>query len=202
MQDLHERTALARHDLGALAAADALAGIAGHRHRARWAVAGAEPALPAFPEWRIAEGIPLLRSPTEGQDIAADYQSLGLTLGRHPLALLRTRLGRRGVSTASDLQELPDSSRVHAAGIVTTRQRPGSAAGVTFVTLEDETGYINLIVWRQLAERQRRVLLEARLLGVWGQVQRQGDVLHVVAARLEDYSDLLGELPTRSRDFA
>ena len=202
VQDLHERTALAHHDLGALAAADALAGIAGHRHRARWAVAGAEPALPAFPEWRIAEGIPLLRSPTEGQDIAADYQSLGLTLGRHPLALLRTRLGRRGVSTASDLQELPDSSRVHAAGIVTTRQRPGSAAGVTFVTLEDETGYINLIVWRQLAERQRRVLLEARLLGVWGQVQRQGDVLHVVAARLEDYSDLLGELPTRSRDFA
>jgi error-prone DNA polymerase len=150
---------------------------------------------------RIAEGIPLLRAPTEGQDIAADYQSLGLTLGRHPLALLRTRLRRQGISTAIDLQEVRDEASVHTAGIVTTRQRPASAGGVTFVTLEDETGYVNLIVWRQLAERQRRVLLESRLLGVWGRIQRQGDVLHLVAMRLEDLSALLGRLPTRGRDF-
>jgi error-prone DNA polymerase len=149
----------------------------------------------------IAEGIPLLRAPTEGQDIAADYQSLGLTLGRHPLALLRTRLRRRGIRTAIELQELRDKARVRTAGIVTTRQRPGSAAGVTFVTLEDETGYVNLIVWRRLAERQRQVLLGSRLLGVWGQVQRQGDVLHVVAIGLEDFSALLGQLPMPSRDF-
>jgi error-prone DNA polymerase len=150
---------------------------------------------------RIAEGIPLLRAPTEGQDIAADYQSLGLTLGRHPLALLRARFRRQGVSTALDLQEMRHASRVRTVGIVTTRQRPASAGGVTFVTLEDETGYINLIVWRQLGERQRRVLLESRLMGVWGEVQRQGDVLHVVALRLEDRSALLGELPASSRDF-
>jgi error-prone DNA polymerase len=155
-----------------------------------------------LPVLRIAEGLPLLRAPTEGQDIAADYQSLGLTLGRHPLALLRARLRRQGISTAMELQEVCDEARVHTAGIVTTRQRPASAGGVTFVTLEDETGYVNLIVWRQLADRQRRVLLESRLLGVWGQVQRQGDVLHLVAKRLEDLSALLGQLPAPSRDFS
>ncbi len=202
VQDVAGRTGLASHELAALAASGALAGIAGHRHRAHWAVAGAEPPLPVFPVLQIAEGIPLLRAPSEGQDIAADYQSLGLTLGRHPLALLRARLRRLGISTAIELQEARDEARVHAAGIVTTRQRPGSAGGVTFVTLEDETGYINLIVWRELAERQRRVLLESRLMGVRGRVQRQGDVLHVVALRLEDHSALLGQLPSRSRDFA
>jgi len=202
VQDLHERAGLPQQELGALAAAGALAGIAGHRHRARWAVAGTEPPVPALPVLRIAEGIPLLRAPTEGQDIAADYQSLGLTLGRHPLALLRTRLRRQGISTAIELQEARDEARVHTAGIVTTRQRPASAGGVTFVTLEDETGYVNLIVWQQLAELQRRVLLESRLLGVWGRVQRQGDVLHLVAMRLQDLSALLGQLPTRGRDFS
>jgi error-prone DNA polymerase len=201
VQELHERTGMARQELGALATAGALAGIAGHRHRARWAVAGAEPPLPVLPALHIAEGIPLLRAPTEAQDIAADYHSLGLTLGRHPMALLRTRLDRRGIRTAIEVQELHDKAQVRTAGIVTTRQRPGSAKGVTFVTLEDETGYVNLIVWRRLAERQRRVLLGSRLLGVWGQVQRQGDVLHVVAIGLEDYSMLLGQLPTASRDF-
>ncbi|MBN8280147.1 MAG: error-prone DNA polymerase, partial [Gammaproteobacteria bacterium] len=169
---------------------------------AHWAVAGIEPPLPVFPAVAIAEGLPLLRAPTEGQDLVADYQSLGLTLGRHPLALLRGRLRRQGLCTASELQEARDEARVHTAGIVTTRQRPGSAEGVTFVTLEDETGYINLIVWRRLAERQRRVLLESRLLGVWGEVQRQGDVLHVIATHLEDHSGLLGALPSRSRDFS
>ncbi len=202
VQDLHERASLPQQQLGALASAGALADIAGHRFRARWAVAGTQPPLPILPVLKIAEGLPLLRAPTEGQDIAADYQSLGLTLGRHPLALLRARLRRRGISTAMELQEVRDRARVHAAGIVTTRQRPGSAGGVTFVTLEDETGYVNLIVWRQLAERQRQVLLESSLLGVWGQVQRQGDVLHVVAMRLEDHSALLGQLPSRSRDFS
>ncbi len=202
VQDLHERAGLPRQELGALAAAGALGGIAGHRHRARWAVAGAELPLPLLPVLQIAEGLPLLRAPTEAQDIAADYQSLGLTLGRHPLALLRAHLRRAAISSASELQEAGNGVRVRAAGIVTMRQRPASAGGVTFVTLEDETGYINLIVWRQLAERQRRVLLEARLLGVWGQLQRQGDVLHLVARRLEDLSSLLGQLQTPSRDFS
>jgi error-prone DNA polymerase len=201
-QDLQERAALSPPELGALAAANALLAIAGHRHRARWAVAGVETQrLPVLDQVRFAEGLPLLHAPTEGQDIAGDYNSLGLTLGRHPLNLLRARLTRLGIRTAAGLHEAADEDELWVAGIVTTRQRPGSAGGVTFVTLEDETGYVNLIVWKQLAEKQRRPLLEARLLAARGRVQRQGDVLHLIAGELRDHTALLGRLLTRSRDF-
>jgi error-prone DNA polymerase len=201
VQDISERARLRSQDLGALAACGALLPIAGHRHRAGWAVAGIELPLPLLPRICIAEGIPLLRSPTEGEDIAADYESQGLTLGRHPLALLRGRLRREQVRSAADIWDLAHGSLVHAAGLVITRQRPGSANGVIFVTLEDETGHINLIVWQSIAERQRRILLQSALMGVWGEVQRDGDVLHVIAGRLEDYSPLLGRFRTGSRDF-
>ncbi len=201
VQDFAERTRLGARDLGALAAAGALGSIAGHRYRAGWNVAGVEPPLPLMPRPRIAEGIPLLPSPTEGEDVAADYESLGLTLRRHPLELLRSRLGRKRILSAAEVKERVPGSLVHAAGLVITRQRPGSASGVIFVTLEDETGHLNLIVWPSLAERQRQVLLRAALLGVWGRVQREGDVLHVIAGRLEDHSSLLGGLRMRSRDF-
>ena len=200
-QSLAERAALGRVDLEALAAAGALAGLAGHRHRAAWQVSGVEPPLPVLPQIAIAEGLPLLRAPREGEDLIADYRSLGLTLGRHPLALLRPRLAAAGWLPAAELWQRPAGERVRTGGIVVTRQRPGSAAGVTFVTVEDETGQVNLIVWKALGDRQRRVLLGARLLGVAGTLQREGDVLHVVAKRLEDRSALLGELDVRARDF-
>jgi error-prone DNA polymerase len=200
-QDLTERAVIKRPDLEALAAADALRSIAGHRHRAAWDVAGAEQPLPVLPQVRIAEGVPLLRAPTEGEGIAADYASVGLTLRRHPLALLRGRLHKQGILSAAEVWEARRDSLVHAAGLVITRQRPGSANGVIFVTLEDETGHVNLIVWERIAERQRRILLESRLLGVWGRVQRDGDVLHIIAGRLEDHSGMLGRLAARSRDF-
>lgn len=96
---------------------------------------------------------------------------------------------------------MENGAAVRVAGIVINRQRPGTAKGVTFMTLEDETGQVNLVVWRKVAERQRKIFLGARLLGVTGVLQRQGDVLHLVAGRLEDHSALLGRLPTRSRDF-
>jgi error-prone DNA polymerase len=201
VQALAARAALGRGDLEALAAAGALASLAGHRHRAAWRVTGVERPLPLLPSPDIAEGLPLLRAPREGEDIVADYRALGLTLGRHPLALLRPRLVSLGWVTAAGLWDSPDGARVRAGGIVVTRQRPGSASGVTFVTVEDETGQANLIVWKSLGDRQRRVLLGARLLGVSGVVQREGDVLHVVAHRLEDRSPLLGELEARARDF-
>jgi error-prone DNA polymerase len=201
VQGLAERAALERSDLEALSAAGALAGLAGNRHRAAWRVTGVERPLPLLPGLHIPEGVPLLRAPREGEDIVADYRATGLTLGRHPLALLRPRLASDGWLTAAALWELPDGERVRTGGIVVTRQRPGSASGVTFVTVEDETGQANLIVWQSLGERQRRVLLGSRLLGVSGEVQREGDVLHVIARRLEDRSALLGELTTRSRDF-
>ncbi len=201
VQALAERAGLERGDLDALAAAGALAGLAGHRHRAAWQVSGVEPPLPLLPQLRIAEGLPLLRAPTEGEDVVADYRAVGLTLGRHPLALLRPRLESAGWRTAASLWDCASGERVRTGGIVLSRQRPGSAAGVTFVTLEDESGHVNLIVWKAVAERQRRVLLGSRLLGVTGTVQREGDVLHVIVKRLEDRSALLGELQARARNF-
>jgi len=200
--DLAERAALDRRDLEALAASDALAGIAGHRYRAFWQVSGVERALPLLgADTAVPEGIPLLRAPREGHDIVADYGSLGLSLRRHPLALLRKRLEARGIVPTEMLWDLPTGRRVTTAGLVITRQRPGSASGVTFVTMEDETGHVNLIVWKRVAEEQRAALLGSRLLEVRGALQREGDVLHVIAQRLTDLSALLGELAFESRDF-
>ena len=201
VQDLARRARLPRRDLAALAAAGALAGFAGHRHRAAWRVLGIEPPLPLLHEAGHVEGIPLLRAPTEGQDIVADYRALGLTLARHPLALLRPRLAACAWLPAADVARLPDGTQVKTGGIVVTRQRPGSASGVIFVTLEDETGYLNLVVWSRVADRQRKTLLGARLLGVAGRLQREGDVLHVVVERLEDRSALLGALAAPARNF-
>jgi error-prone DNA polymerase len=201
VQDLLERTSLDQRDCSALAAADALADIADHRHQARWQVAGHEPPLPLLPSIKIPEGLPLLKTPTEGQSVAADYNSLGLTLRRHPLALLRKRLRRHSISNADELRYMPDNRLVHVAGLVVTRQRPSSTKNVTFVTLEDETGCINLIVWEAVAERQRWVLLNAVLLGVCGRLQRQDGVTHVIASQLEDHTSLLEGLTAKSRDF-
>jgi error-prone DNA polymerase len=142
-----------------------------------------------------------LPAPREGQDIAADYRSLGLTLGRHPLVLLRPQLGRRRVCTAAALAGLPDGRLVRVAGIVTHRQRPGTASGVVFVTLEDETGSVNLVVWPRVLEAQREAVLGARLMLVHGRLQAADGVIHVVAGRIEDQSGLLGGLPVASRDF-
>jgi error-prone DNA polymerase len=201
IEDLALRAGLDQGDMGALAAAGALKCLTAHRHRARWEVAGIDRGAPLFAGTRLAEGIPLLRRPTEGEDIVADYAATGLTLGRHPLALLRASLQERGVRSAAAVAGLANDAWAFAAGLVITRQRPASAAGVVFVTLEDETGYLNLIVWEKLALRQRRVLLESRLLGVRGRVQRDGQVLHLVARELVDLSALLGNLRAQSRDF-
>jgi error-prone DNA polymerase len=200
--DLAERAVLDRRDLEALAAADALAALAGHRHRAVWQVNGVERALPLLPaETVVDEGVPLLRPPREGQDIVADYGSTGLSLRRHPLALLRDKLVKRGVIPHQELWAQPNGRLVTTAGLVITRQRPGSASGVIFVTLEDETGYVNLIVWERVAIAQRAALLESRLLLVRGKLQREGDVQHVIAQRLTNLSALLGDLLVASRNF-
>ena len=199
--DCSKRAALNQSDLQRLAAAGALATLAGHRHNAHWLAAGAQALPQLLLNMPIIEALPQLPAPTEGQDILADYTSTGLTLGRHPLALLRPRLTRMKLITAADLALLADGDNVRAAGIVTCRQRPGTASGVVFVTLEDETGYVNVVVWSKLVERQRRELLGARLMGVEGKLQREGGVIHLVARRLTDHTRLLGTLATASRDF-
>ncbi len=201
MTEFVARTSLDRGDLAALAAADAFQSLAGNRHQARWEMLGVEVPTTLFKSFKFQEGVPLLVRPGEGEDVVADYNSIGLSLGRHPMALLRDRLRRRNVRNASEIAELPDGALIRTAGLVITRQRPGTASGVTFVTLEDETGYINLIVWQKTAEAQRKALLESRLLAVTGKLQRQDGVLHVIAKRLSDQSGLLGKLLVRSRDF-
>ena len=200
--DLAVRAGLSRRDLDLLAAADALSSLAGHRRQAAWA------ATAAVAQGDLFDGVPLLAepaadlpAPNEGENLVADYRSLGLTLRRHPLALLRAHLAERRFLSAGQLQAGPDRLLARAAGIVTGRQRPGTASGIVFVTLEDETGYTNVVVRPELAERQRRELLGARLLGVYGQLEAKSGVVHLLAKRLVDLSSWLGRLPTTSRDF-
>jgi error-prone DNA polymerase len=201
VQDLTLRAGLARRELEALADAAAMRELSGNRHLTFWQVAGTEQELPLAPAPRAAEGTPLLAPPSEGQNIAADYRSHGLTLGRHPLALLREGLAAEHVVTAAELRDLPHGRVVRVAGIVTARQRPQSAGGVMFVTLEDETGYVNLIVWERVWSRARRIANNSRLLEVRGMLQKEAEVVHVVAKRLVDRTALLGNVVTQSRDF-
>lgn len=203
IQQLSEGAQLDRGDLRALAAANAFEDLAGHRARAHWEVAGVEVPLPLAPvsDEPLGETPSLLRAPSEGEGIVADYQAIGLTLGRHPLSLLRARLRQRRICSAQEVAGTPNGAHVRAAGIVITRQRPGSASGVTFCTLEDETGHLNLVVWERVGETYRRALLQARLLEAAGQVQRESGVLHLIVDHLADLTPLLGDLTTQSRDF-
>jgi error-prone DNA polymerase len=208
VEDLAQRAGLDAGDLKALAAADALAALAGHRRQQVWDASALHraPALlraaPTHEDW-----LDLPEAP-EGEAIVHDYAATGLTLRRHPLALLRPRLAALRLQTAAALQAAPDGRLVRACGIVTVRQQPGTAKGVVFVTLEDETGTVNVIVWKALRERFRRDLLHARLLAVHGTWQRDeatgGQVRHLIAGYLKDLTPLLGRLADAgmaSRDF-
>ena len=202
LADLCRRAGLDERARACLADAGALRGLAGHRHRARWAIAGIEAQRPLFatlPE--TAEARVALPLPAVGEDLLADYATLGTTLGPHPLALLRSRLRARRCRSSRELPALEHGQRLRVAGLVTGRQKPGTASGVIFVTLEDEFGLVNVVVWSDLAERQRRPLVESRLLEVEGRLESREGVHHLIARRLTDLSALLGELDVRSRDF-
>ncbi|MGB5603127.1 MAG: error-prone DNA polymerase [Gammaproteobacteria bacterium] len=201
VQDMATRAKLNKKDMECLAAANALKSLTGDRHRAYWQIAGIENNIPIFETPQFLEGDVMLPIPSEGQNITADYATTGLTLGRHPLALLRDRLSRRRIRKAEELWELNNDTKVTTAGLVICRQRPGSANNVVFVTLEDETGQTNVVVWPQLAERQARELLNAHLLCVQGSIQQEDGVLHLIAFRLQDLSTWLGDLSVHSRDF-
>ncbi|NMG71250.1 error-prone DNA polymerase [Parazoarcus communis] len=199
--DLAQRARLEPAVLQRLAAGGALRLLAGHRRQAVWQAAGNAP-LPgilngtAAPETTLA-----LQQPSEAEELHADYHRLGFTLGRHPLALLRDTLRGLRFLSASEIMQCSDRMLARGAGIVTCRQRPGTAKGTLFITLEDETGLTNVIVRPELIERQRRALLGARLLGVYGQISRQGQVVHLIAGRVVDHSAMLGLLDVHSRDF-
>ena len=199
--ELCERTGIDRRQQELLAEAGALRGLAGHRHRAKWAVAGVEPQLPLFGRASPAEEAVVLPVPSVAENLQSDYARTGLSLGPHPLQLIRPRLRAARFADSRSLRGQPHQSPVRAAGLVTQRQRPQTASGVTFITIEDEHGAINVVVWSQVAERQRRAYLEARLLGVEGQWECVDGVAHLIARRLTDMSAWLGELDSRSRDF-
>jgi error-prone DNA polymerase len=200
--DLGERARLDARAQEQLADAGALRGLAGDRHRARWAVAGVEKQLGLFAGLpRQEEDAVALPKPTVGEDLQADYNSLGTTLGPHPLALLRGELKARRCRSSRELLDLEHGRPVSVAGLVTGRQRPSTASGVTFVTLEDEFGNVNVVVWRDLAERHRKVLVGSQLLKVDGRWEKEGEVRHLIAGRLSDLSPLLDGITVRSRDF-
>jgi len=207
--DVSRRACLDRGEINALAAADAFASLIGHRRKALWAALGLAADAPRTAS--LTAGAPIRESqvdllpPSEGQNIVADYERTSLTLRRHPLALLRRRFDSMRLVPAAGINGTRHKQSIRTTGIVTCRQRPSTASGVTFVTLEDETGTINVVVWRTTAEEYRRELLGSTLLTVYGHVERieteSVPVIHVIARRLVDHSALLGRLTVRSHDF-
>ena len=208
VEDLALRADLDVGDVDALAAADALMSLAGHRRQQSWQAAALHRAPALLRNAPINEAWLDLPAAREGEEIVFDYAATGLTLRRHPLALLRHRLDKMNVQTAVNLHDLPDGRAVTACGLVTLRQRPHTAKGTTFLTIEDETGCVNVIVWKSVHEQQREALLKSRLLAVGGIWQRDvdsgGQVRNLVARRLSDLTPLLGRLAQAwggSRDF-
>ncbi len=199
--DLARRARLSKRELDLLAQADALQALAGHRHAARWAALGHERAPELLADAPRQEFDVRLPAPSEGQEILSDYRSTRLTLRRHPVSLLRDRLDRLGVVRNAETRGLQDKQRLSVCGLVMFRQRPQTAKGVMFMTLEDETGIVNLVVWAKLLEEQRAAAIGGSFLVVEGELQKQEEVIHVVARRFHDHSDWIGELPYLSRDF-
>lgn len=201
IDDLAHRAELDQFDLGALARANALLPLTGHRRQAKWEVAAMTPPPVLLRNAPIIEAPLQLPPAAEGQEIVADYHSTGLTLNRHPLALLRPRLKKMNLSTALEMKGFADRKIARTTGIVTMRQRPPTAKGTMFVTLEDETGITNVIIWPALVEKQRKEVLNAQLMTVYGIWQTKEGVHHLVAKRIVDHSYLLGDLSVTSRDF-
>ena len=210
LADLRRRAGVSAAALDRLARADAFGSLELDRRGALWRAIGLDrtgreldlPPLFAWAEGRTAPAEPGVALPrmTLGQEVAEDYASLRLTLRRHPLALLRPWLDRRVVK-AERLAAIDDGRRVEVAGLVLVRQRPGTASGVIFITIEDESGVANLVVWPAVFERFRRIVLGAQLMLVRGKVQKEGLVIHIVAETLIDRTDLLRRLAETDHDI-
>ncbi|MEX1220518.1 MAG: error-prone DNA polymerase [Idiomarina sp.] len=195
-------TGISGIDLDKLAASDTLSALAGHRYQTRWqALALQEAQLPLFGNAGGVASQEVLPAPDELSDIAEDYQALGVSLRRHPLALLREQGHLKGCKTAAELPGCRHKQLVHLAGIVTCRQRPGTSGGVTFLTLEDETGNANVVIWLVIARKFRAAYLTARVLQVTGVLETDGEVTHVIAAKLSDITNSLDRIAPKSRDF-
>lgn len=201
VEEMAQRASLTKRGLSKLADSGALASISGHRHAARWAASGVHRMDGVLTGGNATELDAALPKPRESQELTADYRSLGLTLGRHPMALLRPRFDEHRVLRSDRLPHVRDGAIVRVAGIVTHRQRPGTASGVVFATLEDEAGITNLIIWPKVLDEQREAVLGSRLMIVKGEPQSEQGVIHIVARTVQDFSNWLGSLETSSRDF-
>ena len=200
VQDLAERAGLDKGQVRALAEAGALKGLAGHRNRARWEAMAARAQNDLLAPAAIAEPRISIRPPSASDNLLDDYASLGLSLDQHPIKLLRRQFGPR-VRRALELKDIANGTRIEAAGLVTHRQRPGTASGVVFLSLEDETGIINVIVWPKLVERYRREVLSGQLLRISGKLQNAHDTQHLVAVHIICEDQRLQRLRANSRDF-
>jgi error-prone DNA polymerase len=197
VRDLWRRSGIGRASIEKLAAADAFRSLGLDRRQALWEVRGLpkESSLPLFDHAATAEAgdekkvaLPLMPL---SEHVVNDYRTLRLSLKAHPMSFLRTRVAASRILSCADLKQTRDGARVSVAGVVLVRQRPGSAQGVVFMTIEDETGIANSVIWPKVLERMRKVVMGARLVVVHGRVQRHEDIIHVVAERLEDRSDWL-----------
>jgi error-prone DNA polymerase len=210
VEEMWRRAGVKLAALERLAEADAFGELGLDRRQALWALRGlADTALPLFaaadrgrmPRAEAVEPQVALSPMTQGREVVEDYVSVGLSLRRHPVAFLRAELGARGIVSCSALATIRDGKRLEVAGIVLVRQRPGSAKGVMFITIEDETGIANVIVWPSVFEKQRRLILSASMFSCRGRLQREGEVIHIVAERLDDLSELLRSVGQREAAF-
>ena len=200
-EELARRAGLELHEMKLLAAADALMRLSGHRRQQVWDAAALRSAPLLLRDAPVDEEVLELPPAPEGEEVIFDYASLGLTLRSHPMALLRPQLEGRRLMTSRDLDAAPNGRLVRYCGIVTLRQQPETANGSVFISLEDETGVVQVICWKSLRDAQRKELLRSRLLVVYGTWQREGEVKNLIAGRLEDLTPMLGRLATESRDF-
>jgi error-prone DNA polymerase len=203
VEDMWRRLRVPVAALERLAEADAFQALGLDRRQALWAIRGlSDTRLPLFDSIETAEPAVALAAMTAGRQVVEDYRSTGLSLRRHPVSFLRPDLAVRRIVQCSDLMTIRDGKRLEVAGIILVRQRPGSARGVLFVTIEDETGHANLILWPSVFEAQRRLVLSASMIACRGKLQREGEVTHVIAEHLTDLSDLLRTVGERDKAFA
>ena len=200
-EDLARRAGLEQPEMKLLAAADALMSLSGHRRQQVWDASALRSTPILLRDAPVNEEPLELPPAAEGEEVVWDYASLGLTLRSHPMKLLRPQMVKRRFLSAQELKDMPDGRMVRYCGIVTLRQQPDTARGTIFISLEDETGVVQVICWKSLREAQRKELLRSRLMVVYGRWQREGPVTNLIASRLEDLTPLLGRLGTASRDF-
>src|SRR6185312_636839 len=178
--DLASRAALDQRDLPLLADAGALESLAGHRHIARWVATGIEATLPLF--GTVAEPEPMLKAPERHELLMSDFSTMGLSTVGHPMGLHRRAFKMAGLTTLADAAKLAHRTRVRVAGLIGMRQQPPAAKGTVFLTLEDETAWLNVVLWPEVAELHRVVLRSAPVVVVDGRIERVDGVVHLIAA--------------------